>query len=168
MTTDSGFMSRRKNPALWLTKALGVLVLAPTVAMAQGPGTEGGNWTYLGGDAWHTRYTPSTQITAANFNDLEIAWQWNASSFGSSTPRATPTYVNGMLITVTGDRRHVVALDPARPFSPRRRLASRSRRRIAVLGAGNDRAEQAKQGEGGCHGGTSGPARQDLNLGPSE
>jgi len=113
MTTDSGFMSRRKNPALWLTKALGVLVLAPTVAMAQGPGTEGGNWTYLGGDAWHTRYTPSTQITAANFNDLEIAWQWNASSFGSSTPRATPTYVNGMLITVTGDRRHVVALDPA-------------------------------------------------------
>ena len=44
---------------------------------------------------------------------MEIAWRWNAGSFGPSTARATPTYVDGKLITVSGNRRHVVALDPA-------------------------------------------------------
>ena len=39
--------------------------------MAQGPGAEDGIWTYLGGDAWHTRYTDSDQITAANFEILD-------------------------------------------------------------------------------------------------
>ena len=81
--------------------------------MAQGPGTADGQWTYLGGDAWHTRYTPSDQLDPSNFEQLEIAWEWNASSFGPSTGRATPSYVDGKLITVAGNRRHVVALDPA-------------------------------------------------------
>ena len=92
--------------------ALGFL-FSPTSAQAQGSGVEDGQWTYLGGDAGHTRYQPSDQINASNFEDLEVAWQWDASSFGPSTSRATPTYVDGKLITVTGDRRHVVALDPA-------------------------------------------------------
>ena len=91
--------------------AFAVLILAPTLS-AQGPGVENGQWTYLGGDAWHTRYTPADQITASNFDQLDIAWEWNAMSFGPSTSRATPTYVDGKLITVTGDRRHVIALDP--------------------------------------------------------
>ena len=47
-----------------------------------------------------------------NFEELELAWQFDAASFGPSTPRATPSYVDGKLITVTGDRRHVIALDP--------------------------------------------------------
>ena len=81
--------------------------------MAQGPGVEDGQWTYLGGDAWHTRYTPADQINASNFENLKLAWRFNASSFGPSTPRATPSYVDGKLITVTGERRHVIALDPA-------------------------------------------------------
>ena len=59
-----------------LTLALGVLMSAPLALMAQGPGTEDGLWTFLGGDAWHTRYTPSTQITAANFENLEVLWEW--------------------------------------------------------------------------------------------
>ena len=79
---------------------------------AQGPGTENGLWTYLGGDAWHTRYTPADEITAANFGELTELWRFNAASFGPSTPRATPSYVDGKLITVTGERRHVIALDP--------------------------------------------------------
>ena len=81
--------------------------------MAQGPGTENGQWTFLGGDAWHTRYSPATQIDASNFEDLEVLWQFQAASFGPSTPRATPTYVDGKLITVTGYNRNVIALDPA-------------------------------------------------------
>ncbi len=98
---------------LILGLAFGALVSAPTPAAAQGPGTESAQWTFLGGDAWHTRYAPASQINASNFEDLEVAWRWDASSFGPSTSRATPTYVDGKLITVTGDRRHVVALDPA-------------------------------------------------------
>lgn len=100
-------MTVRTLPAV----ALAMLILAPTLS-AQGPGVEDGQWTYLGGDAWHTRYTPADQITASNFDQLDIAWEWNAMSFGPSTSRATPTYVDGKLITVTGDRRHVIALDP--------------------------------------------------------
>ena len=98
--------------ALGMCVALVCGLFVAKSALAQGPGTEDGAWTYLGGDAWHTRYTPVDQITAENFNDLEIAWEWNATSFGPSTPRATPSLVDGKLITVAGNRRHVVALDP--------------------------------------------------------
>ena len=99
--------------ALGLVAALAVGLAAPGNVLAQGPGTEDGAWTYLGGDAWHTRYTPADQLTPENFNDMEIAWEWNATSFGPSTARATPSLVDGKLITVAGNRRHVVALDPA-------------------------------------------------------
>jgi quinoprotein glucose dehydrogenase len=95
-----------------LVAALGVEILVPRTAIAQGPGTEDGQWTYLGGDAWHTRYTPSDELTPENFEQLEVAWKWNATSFGPSTARATPSYIDGKLITVAGNRRHVVALDP--------------------------------------------------------
>lgn len=93
------------------TFVLAVLLAAAT--FAQGPGTEKGQWTTLGGDLWNTRYTPADQITPANFKDLEVVWQFNAASFGPSTSRATPSYVDGKLITVTGERRHVIALDPS-------------------------------------------------------
>jgi quinoprotein glucose dehydrogenase len=96
---------------LRLTLALGGLILLPITSVAQGTGTEEGGWTYLGGDAWHTRYTPADQINASNFGNLKLAWRFDAGSFGPSTPRATPTYVKGKLITVTGERRHVIALD---------------------------------------------------------
>jgi quinoprotein glucose dehydrogenase len=89
------------------------LLAAPMAATAQGPGTENGEWMYLGGDAWHTRYSPADEIDADNFELLEVAWEWDAASFGSSTSRATPSYIDGKLITVTGSRRHVIALDPA-------------------------------------------------------
>ena len=92
---------------------IGLLSL-PAPGAAQLTGTENGNWTYLGGDAGHARYTHGDEITASNFGDLEVAWIWDNASFGSSTHgnTATPSYVEGMLITVTNDRRHVIALDP--------------------------------------------------------
>ncbi|HBD97172.1 MAG TPA: hypothetical protein DC060_03120, partial [Gemmatimonadetes bacterium] len=101
------------GPSLWLTLALGVLVTAPMAAGAQMPGVENGQWTFLGGDEGHTRYTPATEIDASNFNSLEVAWQFQSSSFTPSTTKATGTYVDGKFITVTGERRHVIALDPA-------------------------------------------------------
>ena len=97
---------------LRLTLALGGLLCLSMLTKAQGPGVEEGHWTFLGGDAWHTRYAPADQIKASNFEDLEVAWRFDAGSFGPSTSRATPSYVDGRLITVTGERRHVIALDP--------------------------------------------------------
>ena len=105
-------MTNDRRPSLvgvWLA----VLLAVPMTGLAQGPGTENGAWTYLGGDAWHTRYTTADEIDASNFEELEVAWTFNAGSFGPSTPRATPTYIDGKLITVSDDRRHVIALDPS-------------------------------------------------------
>lgn len=111
--THQRWRSWRMPPSLLLVLVLAGLGLATRAIIAQGPGVQGGAWTYLGGDAWNTRYTPADQITPENFEQLEVAWQFDAGSFGPSTSRATPSYVDGKLITVTGERRHVIALDPA-------------------------------------------------------
>ena len=75
-----------------------------------------GDWRYHGGDAGHTRYSGLDQITAENFESLEVAWVWRGDNFGAGTlgvSRSTPLYVDGVLYTVAGERRTVVAIDPA-------------------------------------------------------
>lgn len=69
-------------------------------------------WTSLGSDAHHTRYSPADKINADNFGDLKEAWVWDGASFGASSGRSTPSYIDGMLYTVAGPRRHVIAMDP--------------------------------------------------------
>jgi glucose dehydrogenase len=77
-------------------------------------GNAPGEWRVWGADLWSTRYSPLDQINASNFNQLEVAWQWNASAFGSDEYyRTTPLYANGRLFTVATTRRVAVALDPA-------------------------------------------------------
>ena len=97
MTNDKGW---RLPSRLALCLLAPALVMSPLALAAQGPGTENGQWTYLGGDAWHTRYTPADEITAENFDELTMLWRFDAGSFGPSTPRATPSYVDGKLIGV--------------------------------------------------------------------
>jgi len=84
-------------------------------SFAQLPGLENGEWHYLGGDAGNTRSSPLlNQINASNFADLQVAWIWRGDNFGPSieyTFRATPVFVNGVLYTVVGQRRQVVAID---------------------------------------------------------
>ncbi|MGQ0537716.1 MAG: outer membrane protein assembly factor BamB family protein [Gemmatimonadaceae bacterium] len=76
-------------------------------------GNAPGEWRYWAADAWSTRYAPLDQIDAANFNSLEIAWQWNAGAFGSDEYyRTTPLYANGRLFTVATTRRVALAIDP--------------------------------------------------------
>ena len=70
-------------------------------------------WRYIGGDIGHTRSTPLNQVSADNFDELEIEWVWSDASFGATPPRSTPVYANGKLFTVAGARRHVVAIDPS-------------------------------------------------------
>lgn len=76
------------------------------------PGTEDGQWGYLGGDAGHTRYSPADEINLENYEDLEVAWEWDGASFNAQSGRSTPSYINGKLYTVAGPRRYVVSLDP--------------------------------------------------------
>ena len=50
-------------------------------------------WYTLGGDYAHTRYTPADEISGDNFEDLEVAWEWDGSSFNGYSGRSTPAYV---------------------------------------------------------------------------
>ena len=87
--------------------------LVPQFSMGQNLVTEDtAEWFTLGGDYAHTRYTPADEITADNFDELEVAWEWDGSSFNGYSGRSTPTYVDGKLFTVSGPRRNVVAIDP--------------------------------------------------------
>jgi quinoprotein glucose dehydrogenase len=99
----------------------GVLTLAAIAGLqstgsAQLAGTENGQWRYLGGDAGHTRSSALKQIDASNFSKLKVAWVFRGDNFGPGieyTARSTPVYANGLLYTVIGQRRQVVAIDPA-------------------------------------------------------
>ena len=79
------------------------------------PGTENGEWRYLGGDAGNTRFSALDQINESNFAELEQAWIWRSDNFGPNLDyfsRATPIYVNETLYTVATPRRQVIAIDP--------------------------------------------------------
>jgi quinoprotein glucose dehydrogenase len=89
---------------------------APSAQQQQPALTRGnapGEWRYWGADAWSTRYSPLDQINAANFSQLQIAWQWNAAVDGEDEYyRTTPLYANGRLFTVATNRRYAYAIDP--------------------------------------------------------
>ncbi len=93
------------------TALVSALLLAAFVAPAASA-QDTVEWTTLGNDFAHTRYSPAEQITAENFSQLEVAWEWDGSSFQAQSGRSTPSYINGRLFTVAGARRHVIAIDP--------------------------------------------------------
>ncbi|HUF26134.1 MAG TPA: PQQ-binding-like beta-propeller repeat protein [Gemmatimonadaceae bacterium] len=121
--------NRTGHPVSGGTALAGILVLsglltAGTVAGAQGQAAAGAvpaardasAWRYWGGDAGSTRYSSLDQVTAQNFESLEVAWVWRGDNFGQSADnilRATPIYAEGKLFSVAGERRTVVAIDPA-------------------------------------------------------
>lgn len=97
------------KPALTGLLSLAVgLAMTPVIVSAQ----ESIEWLTLGSDYAHTRFIPASQINASNFESLRTAWVWDGASFQASSGRATPSYIDGVLYTVAGDRRHVVAIDP--------------------------------------------------------
>jgi glucose dehydrogenase len=102
--------SRWRSLSRLLIKALplGLLVSVASSGYAQ----EEVEWTHLGGNPQHTRYTPATNITPDNFGELKEAWVWDGASFDAQSGRSTPSYVEGKLFTVAGPRRHVIAMDP--------------------------------------------------------
>jgi quinoprotein glucose dehydrogenase len=116
MTMSRRIRVGRARNVVDVREAVG-LVAVPAFASAQLRGLEGGQWQFLGGDAGSTRSSPHlTQIDASNFADLQVAWTWRSDNYGSApefTMRATPVYADGLLYTVAGGRRHVVAIDPS-------------------------------------------------------
>ena len=78
--------------------------------------TKNGDWPSYTGDTRGSRYSPLDQITAENFNDLEVAWRFKTDNLGSRPEyklEGTPLVVNGVLYTTAGTRRSVIALDAA-------------------------------------------------------
>jgi quinoprotein glucose dehydrogenase len=106
----------------------------------QGGARQNGEWPGITGGDTSTRYSPLDQINASNFNTLQVAWEWGAESapgvtLGDINGRSLPIYVDGMLLTTSGPRRTVVALDPAtgktlwtfqEPETPRHAYSMRS------------------------------------------
>ena len=105
------------RPCLCGVLVTALVLIAASDAAAQLTGVENGEWRYLGGDAGHTRANPHlTQIDASNFADLEVAWIWRGDNFGPGveyTVRSTPVFADGVLYTVAGQRRQVVAIEAA-------------------------------------------------------
>jgi quinoprotein glucose dehydrogenase len=108
---------RRRQEIRCGVLAVAITLGVATSAAAQLTGLENGEWRYNVGDIGATRSNPHlTQINASNFADLEVAWIWRGDNFGpllEPTSRSVPVYADGLLYTVAGVRRTVVAIDPA-------------------------------------------------------
>ena len=89
-------------------------VLSTTIGVQGQSGALKGEWPTYGGDLGHTRYAPLDQITATNFNTLEVAWRFKTDSLGPRPEylfESTPLMVDGIVYSTAGTRRAVVALD---------------------------------------------------------
>jgi quinoprotein glucose dehydrogenase len=85
-------------------------------AQSKPAGTAGGEWPAYAGDLRNHHYSPLDQITAANFNELQIAWRFKTDNLGNRPEfklEGTPLMVKGVVYTTAGSRRSVVALDAA-------------------------------------------------------
>ena len=97
------------------------LMLAAHAISAQAPRPSApeamaSEWRSYAGDLKNHHYSPLAQISAANFNALEVAWRFKTDSLGPRPEfklEGTPLMVNGVLYTTAGTRRAVVALDAA-------------------------------------------------------
>src|SRR5437016_1139814 len=102
-----------------LTLASIVVVLTPLRPLSVGdapfqPSTKKGEWRSYGGDLANTRYSPLDQINASNFDKLQLAWKFSTLNLGPRPEfnlEATPLMAGGVVYTVAGGRRDVVALD---------------------------------------------------------
>jgi quinoprotein glucose dehydrogenase len=78
------------------------------------PSVQNGEWPNYSADIKGSRYSPLDQISAANFNKLEVAWRFKTDNLGPRPEyklEGTPLMVKGILYMTAGTRRSVVALD---------------------------------------------------------
>ena len=96
------------------TASAAVAASLPVAAQTAAPADT--DWTSYGGDLAYHRYKPLDQINAANFNKLEVAWEFQTGHFGPRPEfnlQCTPLLIKGRLYAVAGTRRDVVCLDGA-------------------------------------------------------
>jgi len=106
-------MTRFMNRAAIPLTAVYLCFCATVPASAQ-YGAKNGEWRTYGGDLGNTRYSPLNQVNASNFGKLQIAWRFSTANLGPRPEfnfEATPLMVGGVIYTVAGSRRDVVALD---------------------------------------------------------
>ncbi len=97
-----------------MRRLLGLLIAA--VPLAAQSGAKNGEWPAYGADLGNTHYSPLEQINAANFDKLQVAWRFKTENLGPTPENnleATPLMVKGVVYSVGGTRRAVVALDAA-------------------------------------------------------
>src|ERR1700675_3414958 len=98
-----------------MKRTLIVLLVAISPLLAQ-TGAKNGEWPTYGGDLGNSRYSALDQISAANFDKLEVAWRFKTDNLGprpEANLEGTPLMVKGVLYSTAGTRRSVVALDAA-------------------------------------------------------
>ena len=79
-------------------------------------GARNGEWLTYGADLGNTKYSPLSQINAANFNRLKLAWRFHTENLGPRPEfnmEGTPLTAGGVLYATAGSRRDLVALDAA-------------------------------------------------------
>src|SRR5438128_6326645 len=98
--------------------ALACLTVSSSVGAQKG--ARDGEWREYGADLGGTKYSPLSQISADNIQQVQVAWEWPSPdrSIQTSDPlmrstrnEDTPLYVDGVLYTVT-PLGMVAALDP--------------------------------------------------------
>ena len=89
--------------------ALTLALLPWTFLAAYGQeGAKNGEWRTYGGDLGNTHYSPLDQISAANFNKLQVAWRFKTDNLGPRPEynlEGTPLMVNGVMYATAGTRR---------------------------------------------------------------
>ncbi|HEY6224234.1 MAG TPA: methanol/ethanol family PQQ-dependent dehydrogenase [Gemmatimonadales bacterium] len=93
-----------------------LFVAASVAAQAARPAAGGGDWTMTGRTYDLQRYSPLTQITAANVKNLRAAW-----SFSTGTLRGhegNPLVINNVMYVHTSFPNKVYALDLTKPGAP--------------------------------------------------
>ncbi|MGE0593620.1 MAG: PQQ-binding-like beta-propeller repeat protein [Vicinamibacterales bacterium] len=80
------------------------------------PAAAAAEWTTYGGNLASQRHSPADQITADNFNQLQLVWRLKTDFLGprpDTLYSATPLVVGRTLYTTAGMRRAAIALDAA-------------------------------------------------------
>ena len=92
------------------------LLLGATASVYGQTGAANGEWRSYGADTGNTHYSSLAQITADNFNKLEVAWRFKTTNLGPRPEfnfEGTPLMANGVIYSTAGTRRAVIALDAA-------------------------------------------------------
>ena len=96
-----------------LASASALTLLGASLGRAQAAPAET-DWLHYANDLASTRYSPLDQISATNFNQLDMAWRFSTNALGPRLDAdfmSTPLVVKGRLYTTAGFRRDVVCLD---------------------------------------------------------